>query len=387
MMPMGGWSRRLLNALIAVSALVAIAAVAALAFTLAMFAPSISIGEPLVSASQSSSSVSISLPFNASNPGIFAITVPSVRITIETSGAEPVSFLSEPITIPAGSPSRGYSLAINVNLSALPADELQRLASSSDTIRLAASAGVGVIPLAAFGASVSASAEWSPVVANLTFLAPSVQLVNLTHARVTLPFTFINPSALEVPAVIEGNLTSTYGARARFSDSMTIRSNSPNSGSVFADVPLPANMTDYLTSNQTIRLAASAAVTVFGAARLPFNTTCDVAWGAPMSNLTFGDPEAGPINSTHSIVAVPFSFANANDFMTVEGTFTADLILPNGSVAGTSHQAAFRAPPGDMFSSNVAFEVPNIAASPSYTMVVSFATPYGSFQTEVAVGG
>jgi hypothetical protein len=148
-----------------------------------------------------------------------------------------------------------------------------------------------------------------------------------------------------VPAVIDGNLTSTYGAAAHFSEALAIQSNSPNYGSISTDIPLPANMTPYLLSNATLGFSASASVAVLGIVQIPFNATYDLAWGAPMANLTFGDPAAGPVNSTHSLIAVPFSFFNANGILTVEGSFTATLLLPNGTVAGASGQVGFLAPP------------------------------------------
>ncbi|HRR53829.1 MAG TPA: hypothetical protein P5290_00610 [Candidatus Methanomethylicus sp.] len=384
---MGAWPLKLINALIAISILAAVAVVAAMAVSLVLLAPSVSVGEPQISASPSNASISVSVPFVAANPGVFAINGPAVCVTLESSEAVLLSFSSEPITIPPGSPSRNYSFAISVNLSDLPADELRRLVTSEDTLVLKASASIEMFPLAGVGASVDASAEWSPIVANLTFLAPEVEPLNLTHARVTLPFTFINPSDLDVPAVIEGNLTSTYGASAHFSEALTIQSNSPNYGTVLADIPLPANMTPYLLSNATLGFSASASVALLGIVQIPFNATCDLAWGAPLANLTFGDPAAGPINSTHSLIAVPFSFFNANGILTAEGSFDAVLLLPNGTVAGASGQVDFLAPPHTAFESNVAFEIPNAAASPSYTLVAIFGTPYGSFQMEVVIDG
>ncbi len=384
---MGAWPLKLINALIAISILAAVALVAAMAVSLVLLAPSVSVGEPQIYASPSNASISVSVPFVAANPGVFAINGPAVRVTLESSEAVLLSFSSEPITIPPGSPSRNYSFAISVNLSDLPADELRRLVTSEDTLVLKASASIGMFPLAGVGASVDASAEWSPIVANLTFLAPEVEPLNLTHARVTLPFTFINPSDLEVPAVIEGNLTSTYGASAHFSEALAIQSNSPNYGTVLADIPLPANMTPYLLSNATLCFSASASVALLGIVQIPFNATCDLAWGAPLANLTFGGPAAGPINSTPSLIAVPFSFFNANGILTAEGSFDAVLLLPNGTVAGASGQVDFLAPPHTPFESNVAFEIPNAAASPSYTLVAIFGTPYGSFQMEVAIDG
>jgi len=384
---MGAWPLKLINALIAISILAAVAVVAAMAVSLAILAPSVSVGEPQISSSPSNASISFSVPFVAANPGVFAINGPTVRVTLESSEAVLLSFSSEPIAIPPGSPSRSYSFAISVNLSDLPADELRRLVTSEDTLVLNASASIGMFPLAGVGASVDASAEWSPIVANLTFLAPEVEPLNLTHARVTLPFTFINPSDLEVPAVVEGNLTSTYGASAHFSEALAIQSNSPNYGAVSADIPLPANMTPYLFSNATLGFSASASVALLGIVQIPFNATRDLAWGAPMANLTFGDPSAGPINSTHSLITVPFSFYNANDILTAEGSFAAALLLPNGTVAGASGRVDFFAPPHTAFASNVAFEIPNAAASPSYTLIASFETPYGSFQMEVAIDG
>jgi len=384
---MGAWPLKLINALIAISILAAIAVVAAMVVSLALLAPSVSVGELQISTSPSNASISVLVPFVAANPGIFAINGPAVRVTLESSEAVLLSFSSAPITIPPGSPSRSYSFTIGVDLSDLPADELRRLVTSEDTLLLKASASIGMFPLAGVGASVAASAKWSPIVANLTFLDPEVEPLNFTHARVTLPFTFINPSDLEASAVIEGNLTSTYGASARFSEALTIRSNSPNYGTVSADIPLPVNMTPYLFSNATLGFSASAAVALLGVVQIPFNATCALAWGAPMANLTFGAAAAGPINSTHSLIAVPFSFYNANDILTAEGSFAAALLLPNGTVAGASGLVACLAPPHTTFESNVAFEIPNASASPSYTLIASFETPYGSFQMEVAIDG
>jgi len=384
---MGEWPRKLINVLIVLSIVAAIAVVAALAFSLVLLAPSVSIGQPQTYASDSNTSISVFVPFNISNPGLFAITGPSIYFALESSDTTLLSFSSNPITIPAGSPSRKYNFTVTVNLSNLPMDELKRLVTSNDTLALIVRVSVGMFPLAGIGASVDAVAEWSPIVTNLTFLTPSVQPINLTHAEVALPFTFINPSDLDVPAVIAGNLTSTYGASAQFSQELVIHSNSPNSGSVSVAMPLPENMTEYLFSPSVFNISALAEVTVFGLIPVPFNVTYTVDWGAPLTNLTFGDPAVGPINSSHSIVAVPFNFTNANDFVTAEGSFTATILLPNGSVAGTSQLVTFLAPPHTSFASNAAFTILNSSVSPSYTLVASFETPYGNFQKEVQIGG
>lgn len=63
------------------------------------------------------------------------------------------------------------------------------------------------------------------------------------------------------------------------------------------------------------------------------STSLPFSWGAPLSNLTLGTILVMPYNSTHAIVAVPFSFEN-HSFFAVDGNMRLELVSNAGRVVG-----------------------------------------------------
>ena len=105
-------------------------------------------------------------------------------------------------------------------------------------------------------------------------------------------------------------------------------------------------------------------------------------WGAPLYNLSIGDPTFHSFNATHSKVSFNVSFENHSPYIELNGTMEVKILNENGEVIGVAEES-FYAPSGPSWKETIEILVANTVEVTDYvTIKATFETSMFSYEVE-----
>lgn len=172
----------------------------------------------------------------------------------------------------------------------------------------------------------------------LGFAEPTINLTE-ENITVTLPITLGNKGYY---SIIDLNVTTSISdvQDNKISEATTyIPQISPQDNSTLLHnitIPLQEIManTDYLFNDSNFILHGLVQLEYANLIPFSLETNTTIPWGAPLYNLTIGDPTYSVYNASHLAVRVPINFCNNSPYFSVTGDIRIEFLNSNHQVIG-----------------------------------------------------
>lgn len=377
---------RLLNVLIIISIVSALGIAAALAATAVRILPTVSVDQPSLSFTESE--VRIDIPLSLSNPGPMPISDVSLMLSVKDgSDTTILSGSGGPFTVSAGR-TEHLTFPLTLPLSDTSRPILSRLLTSSENLTVTATLLAYVPPLAKLTGRAFTDFPWGALVDNLQISTPSVAIYNSSHLLVTVPMSFENHSPfIDVDTVLEAEIINATTGLSAGAGSLHVQAarNSAFSQDLILYLGTPLSSETLFFNDATLNYIINLNATIIGVPTSA-SRTIQLAWGAPVKNLSFAPFSAQIVNSTHARISLPFSLENNSDYVALSGRILGVIHDSQGNEVGSIEPYALKADSGHSLSDQLTgFVRPDSLGQGVLVLRLTFETAYGSFLREVTV--
>ncbi|MCX6649847.1 MAG: hypothetical protein NTV61_10760 [Candidatus Bathyarchaeota archaeon] len=332
--------------------------------------------------------LTISTTLTITNPGPFTVEA-SFTPKIEGNQGTQIGITGQKIQIPADTQQHNIPVSLEIDLSKISDEDINRLANNPENFTISLSASTALQPIISIGAEATAHLNWLPPIHNYTIRTPTITEVTPTQITIQVPLSFENQSTfLTVDGeekikifdptnqqVGEGNLKITAEPTTKWSTPATITLTPTN------------NIEDLLLKDTTTQYRIESDFTLTNYPITSTRTqTFTLEWGALIKNPQT-QTSATPLNATHTKIMAQLSFLNNNHYITLDGTINPKIVNQTGeSWAAKSQQ--IHVPPGTNTSLNFEFVIPNNQLiSGLLKLMLDIQTQLGSTELEVTTLG
>lgn len=350
----------------------------------------LSLGTPQITPINSSY-VSVSMPvsFTNNNSYVSINGVSTVKVVSDQSGAQVGSGSTE-VSAPPGS-SFETNMQFPLELPANSENLLFNDTTLSYTAQVSFFESSGTM---LFDVSQPVSIDWRAPLSNLTLGAPQFEAYNSTHVMILVPVSFQNTNDyVDISTTLDaGIFNATSGALLGTGKlSVNVPPDSSFSSNFVTYIPLDKlSMNSLLFNDSTLNLKTIVNGTYSGCS---FSLTKDFSanWGAPMKNLEFGSLTGSAYNSTTARFTLPFNFTNNSPYLDLSETVGGFVLNggEEGGQIGTITNTGVYAQRDTFYSGELSgfIELASLSDRTSFTLELTFQTPFGTFVQDVSVSG
>lgn len=186
--------------------------------------------------------------------------------------------------------------------------------------------------------AVAITCIYSVTLIRLGFAEPTINLTeeNLT---VTLPITLGNNGYysiidLNVTTLLSDSENSRISGATTYIPQIPPQNNSTILHNITLSIQEMMSNTHYLFDDSNFTLHGIAQLEYANLIPFSFETNASIPWGAPLYNLTIGDPTYTVYNTSHLSFVVPISFDNHSPYFGVTGIIRIEILNSNQQVVG-----------------------------------------------------
>ncbi len=186
--------------------------------------------------------------------------------------------------------------------------------------------------------AVAITCIYSVTLIRLGFAEPTVNLTE-ENITVTVPITLGNNGYysiidLNVTTLLTNVKNNRITGVTTYIPQIPPRNNSTILHNITLSVQEIMSNADYLFNDSSFTLYGKAQLEYANLIPFSFEVNTSIPWGAPLHNLTFGDPTYGVYNVTHLSFTVPISFDNHSPYFDVTGMFRIEVLNSIQQVVG-----------------------------------------------------
>ena len=186
--------------------------------------------------------------------------------------------------------------------------------------------------------AVTITCVYSVTQIRLGFTEPTINLTE-ENITVTLPITLGNNGYY---SIIDLNITTLISdvESNKISEATTYIPQIPpqDNSTILHNITIPLqeiiDNTDYLFNDSNFTLHGLAQLEYANLVPFSLETNMTIPWGAPLYNLTAGNPTYGIYNASHLAVRIPVNFDNHSPYFSVTGNIRIELLASNQQVIG-----------------------------------------------------
>ena len=231
--------------------------------------------------------------------------------------------------------------------------------------------------------------KWGAPLYGLQIANPTFSQYNSTHVKAESAVSFVNHSPYwDVDTRIQERIFNITSWELKGSGAINVKA---PKGASFSEtsssfIKLDSKILNTLLFNDTtlayrVVLSGTVMDSVFS-----IEKPLIYSWGAPIFNLTLGEPTYQPLDPTSVTMRLPFNFTNNSPFIRLDTTVKGQFYDASGNLVGSSNPTAFIVSPNTFYKGEIVGSVKAAAvAAGKIRLKMIFTTLYGTFTKEVSL--